>query len=69
MKALALQMYVEGLSFGGIGKILGVSDVSALNWIKTFGVFIETLHDEQRPLLSGVEVMNIRDIRQYIEER
>ena len=35
MKDMALAMHtVGGMSFCGIGKILGVSDVSVLNWVR-----------------------------------
>ena len=35
MKDLALAMYtVGGMSFCGIGRILGVSDVAVLNWVR-----------------------------------
>ena len=37
-KRLALVLYIEGLGFRKIGRILGVSDVSVLNWIKAFGI-------------------------------
>ena len=35
MKALALMLYAMGnMSFGSIGRILGVSDVAVLNWVR-----------------------------------
>ncbi len=35
MKALAIVLYAMGnMSFGSIGRILGVSDVSVLNWVR-----------------------------------
>ena len=35
MKALALLLYATGnMSFNGIGKLLGVSDVSVLRWVR-----------------------------------
>src|ERR1700741_1926848 len=35
MKALALMLYAMGnMSFGSIARILGVSDVAVLNWIR-----------------------------------
>jgi transposase-like protein len=37
MKKLALHMYLEGLGFRAIGRLLGVSNVSVLNWIRSFG--------------------------------
>ena len=34
-KLLALQMYASGMSFRAIGKLLKVSNVSVLKWVKT----------------------------------
>lgn len=37
-KRLALMMYLEGLGFRSIGRILGVSNVAVLNWVRDFGM-------------------------------
>ncbi|KAA6342012.1 hypothetical protein EZS27_010215 [termite gut metagenome] len=37
MKKQALHLYLEGLGFRSIGRLLGVSNVSVLNWIRSFG--------------------------------
>lgn len=34
----ALQLYLEGLSFREIERILGVSHVTVSNWVKTFSI-------------------------------
>ncbi|MFV8335209.1 transposase-like zinc-binding domain-containing protein [Flavobacterium sp. RSP29] len=34
----ALQLYLEGLSFREIERILGVSHVTVSNWVKTFNI-------------------------------
>ena len=34
----ALQLYLEGLSYREIERLLGVSHVSVSNWVKKFGV-------------------------------
>lgn len=34
----ALQLYLEGLTYREIERILGVSHVSILNWVKKYGV-------------------------------
>ncbi|KAA6334071.1 hypothetical protein EZS27_017586 [termite gut metagenome] len=33
MKKQALHLYLEGLGFRSIGKLLGVSNATVLNWI------------------------------------
>jgi transposase-like protein len=37
VKRMALQMYLEGFGFRSIGRILGFSNVTILNWIRAFG--------------------------------
>lgn len=34
----ALQLYLEGLSYREIERILGVSHVSIMNWVKKYGI-------------------------------
>jgi transposase-like protein len=34
----ALQLYVEGVSYREIERILGISHVSVMNWVKTYGM-------------------------------
>jgi uncharacterized protein YjcR len=34
----ALNLYLEGLSFRSIGRLLGISNVTVLKWVRTFGV-------------------------------
>lgn len=34
----ALQLYVEGLSYREIERLLGVSHVSVMNWVKQYGL-------------------------------
>ena len=37
-KRLALMMYLEGMGFRSIARIIGVSYVAVFNWIKAFGI-------------------------------
>ena len=46
IKRKALQLYLEGLGFRSIGRILSVSNVSVLNWIKAFGKKIKDLQSD-----------------------
>jgi len=34
----ALKLYLEGLGFRAIGRILGVSNVTVLNWVRAYGL-------------------------------
>ena len=53
-KRLALQMYLEGLGFNSIGRILKVSHVAVMNWIRQYGKQAEELRSEQE-----IKVMEI----------
>lgn len=64
----ALQLYLEGLSYREIERLLGVSHVTVMNWVKKYGVRrLEDLryhptykicsHDELIEFLSNREVL------------
>lgn len=36
-RRFALSMYLEGLGFHSIGRLLGVSHVSVMNWVRKYG--------------------------------
>jgi hypothetical protein len=50
MKKQALHLYLEGLGFRSIGRFLGVSNVSVLNWIRSFGKEIQQLSQESQKI-------------------
>ncbi|KAA6341547.1 hypothetical protein EZS27_010664, partial [termite gut metagenome] len=50
MKKQALHLYLEGLGFRSIGRLLGVSNVSVLNWIRSFGKAVGELSSESREI-------------------
>ncbi|MEZ5837386.1 MAG: hypothetical protein R3D03_16930 [Geminicoccaceae bacterium] len=39
----ALQLYLEGMGFRAIGRVLGVSNVAVLKWIRAFGEEVERM--------------------------
>ncbi|MDJ0626160.1 MAG: helix-turn-helix domain-containing protein [Candidatus Caenarcaniphilales bacterium] len=41
IKAKAVQLYLEGLGFRAIGRFLGVSQVSVMNWVKAAGNVVQ----------------------------
>ena len=41
-KLEALKWYLEGASFRSIGRCMGVSNTTVLNWIRTFGESVKT---------------------------
>ena len=46
----ALQLYLEGLGFRSIGRILEVSNVTVLNWIRSFGEEVQSFHSESKEI-------------------
>ena len=41
MKRLALQLYLEGMGLRAIGRVLGLSNVAVLKWIRGLGEEVE----------------------------
>ena len=41
-KLLALKLYLEGMGFRSIGRIMNVNNVTVLNWIRTMGSSVKT---------------------------
>jgi transposase-like protein len=51
-RRLALILYLEGLGFRSIGRILGFSHVAVYNWIKSFGEQIETIRQKEATIVE-----------------
>lgn len=62
LKKLALQLYLEGLGFRSIERILEVSNVSVLNWVKELGKKIE----EYRQVEGNIEIIEMDELHSYI---
>ncbi len=62
IKRKALQLYLEGLGFRSIGRILSVSNVSVLNWIKEFGKKIKDLQSDGKT----VEYAELDEMHSFI---
>jgi len=52
-RRLALTLYLEGLGFRSIGRILGFSHVAVYQWVKAFGEKVESI---KRPAAQIVEL-------------
>lgn len=62
IKRKALQLYLEGLGFRSIGRILGVSNVSVLNWIRGFGEEVKSLQNDNQ----SIEYVELDEMHSYI---
>ena len=58
-KTLAIQMYLEGLGFRSIERILKVSNVSVLNWVKALGKQVE----EYRKPVKNIEIIELDELK------
>lgn len=61
LKREALILYLEGLGFRSIGRVLKVSHVAVFNWIKGFG-----LKDNDIRSADEIEVVEIDEMHTYI---
>lgn len=62
VKKFALQLYLEGLGFRSIGRILNVSNVSVLNWIKSYGNEVASLRNDD----SEIDFVELDEMHSYI---
>jgi transposase-like protein len=64
VKQLALKLYLEGMGFRAIGRILGFSNVTILRWIRKFG--------ESAPAVTSdkpVEIMELDEMHTYVASK
>ncbi len=55
-RRLALTLYLEGLGFRSIGRILGFSHVAVYNWIRSFGEQVESLKQKEATIVEMDEM-------------
>jgi transposase len=60
-KRLALALYLEGLGFRSIGRILKYSQVAIMNWIREFGESCQPLQQTE-----PIEVAELDELHSYI---
>ena len=48
-KLQALQLYLEGVGFRAIGRIMGIHNVTVLNWIRTMGESVKSYVQTEMP--------------------
>lgn len=66
-KRLALHMYLEGMGIRGIGRILKVSNVTVLTWVRSFCEKIKDLRKDIKP--QCVEVMELDEMWHFIQKK
>ncbi|HZK76460.1 MAG TPA: hypothetical protein VFD13_06080, partial [Candidatus Kapabacteria bacterium] len=63
VKRMAVHLYLEGLGFRAIGRFLGVSNVSVLNWIYQYA---EQLDPIRKPEDGTIEIVEIDEMFSFI---
>jgi len=59
-RRMALTLYLEGLGFRSIGRILGFSHVAVYQWIKAFGEQVEQI---KRP---AAQIVELDELHSYV---
>ena len=59
LRKIALQLYLEGLGFRSIGRVIGVSNVTVLNWIRAFGEQVAELQSSEPVIYAEIDEMHI----------
>ncbi|CEN48133.1 conserved hypothetical protein [Capnocytophaga canimorsus] len=63
-KRLALQMYLEGLGFRAIGRILNISYGTVYRWVKKWGESVELPQNEE-----PIEIVELDEIHSYVQSK
>ena len=58
LKRFALELYLEGLGFRSIGRLIKVSHVSVSNWIKQYGQSLDLLQNDHKICLTEIDEMH-----------
>jgi len=65
LKKQAINLYLEGLGFRSIERILKVSNVSVLNWVRKFGKEIEMIREPEKE----IEIVEMDELHTYIQHK
>ena len=57
-KRQALELYLEGLGFRSIGRLLKFSHVTIYNWIKEYGKNLELLQNKHEVCITEIDEMH-----------
>jgi len=69
-KLLALQLYLEGMGFRPIGRILKVSNVTVLHWMRTLGKSIKTyIHTQMPDDIRHVDVIELDEMWHFTKKK
>ena len=62
-------MYLEGLGFRSIGRILGVSNVAVLKWVRKAGEILQENIGNRSAFSPKVAVMELDEMWHFIQKK
>jgi transposase-like protein len=65
LKKAAVELYLEGMGYRGIERVLKVSNVSVMNWIKAFGKQVE----EYRKPEGNIDIIELDELHTYVASK
>jgi len=64
---MAIHLYLENMGFRAIGRVLGVSNVAVLKWIRAAGEWIQAYHEQNKAKKRQVvEVIEMEEMWHYV---
>ena len=60
-RRFGLSLYLEGLGFHSIARLLNVSHVSVINWVKKYGSELSEIRNSK-----DVEIMELDELHTYL---
>jgi hypothetical protein len=60
----ALQLYIEGVSYREIERLLGISHVSVMNWVKKYQIKVPM----QNLATPTYKILNHRELAEYVSK-
>ena len=64
LKRDALVLYLQGLGFRAIGRFLNVSNVTVLNWIRSFGKKVAEIRSPEK-----IEIVEMDEMHRYLDSK
>ena len=69
-KLKALRLYLEGMGFRAIGRVMGVNNVTVLNWIRTLGKSVKTyVHMHMPDDARHVDVIEMDEMWHFTKKK
>lgn len=62
----ALQLYLEGFSFREIERLLGISHVSVMNWVRKYNITIPNRKNTYKPTTS---ILTYAELKEFYANR